>query len=653
MKQKSYAVVLPCLAGLLVAVPLAAQIAPSQGPFIVEGNLAGVSLRPVVGGLANPVAVTHTGMAGDARLFVTLQDGRVVIVDNGQVRAQPFLDVRDRVLSGGERGLLSIAFHPDYADNGFFYANYTDSGSGGDTVISRFAVTNDPNRADPGSERKLLGIDQPFSNHNGGQLQFGPDGYLYVGMGDGGAGNDPNCFAQKGDELLGKLLRLDVDQSTNAAPFHGIPLDNPFRGPGNPRDEIWASGLRNPWRFSFDRLTGDLWIGDVGQGAREEIDFQPAGSLGGENYGWKTMEGTLCQSRDACPASTPACNASAYTPPVLEYAHPTGCSVTGGYVYRGARFPQLRGTYLFGDLCSGIVYAAARQGGNLGVRRLAQTAEFLTAFGEDKDGELYLVTLGGTLFALEGPSPAPSGSDEVGLFEPPGSRFHLKAANTAAAAIKSFRFGAKNSGWLPIAGDWNGDGKDTIGFWDPQARTFRLKNALKGGASDVVLAVSPPAADMLPVAGDWNGDGRDTVGLYDPATARFYLKDTLSGSGFDVQRTFGASSELLPVAGDWDGDGRDGVGVFNPTTSFFQLTNSLVDGQPIHFTFGFAFPHDNRRQPVAGDWNGDGIDTVGTYETATRTFRLTNQQAGTTPQITFRFGQRRAGWLPLAGDWGL
>ncbi|HRC86394.1 MAG TPA: PQQ-dependent sugar dehydrogenase, partial [Thermoanaerobaculia bacterium] len=240
--------------------------------------------------LSRPVAITH---AGDDRLFVTLQGGRVVILERGLLRSEPFLDIEDRVSCCGEQGLLSVAFHPLYSQNGFFFADYT--GAGGETVISRFSVSPaDANRALATSEKVLLRIPQPFANHNGGQLQFGPDGYLYVGMGDGGSGFDPQCRAQDDSSLLGKLLRLDVDQSPDAPPYHGIPATNPFRGAGAPLDEIWAKGLRNPWRFSFDRQSGDLYLGDVGQNSQEEIDRQPAGSAGGENYGWKLLEGDLC-----------------------------------------------------------------------------------------------------------------------------------------------------------------------------------------------------------------------------------------------------------------------------------------------------------------------------------------------------------------------
>jgi glucose/arabinose dehydrogenase len=619
---------------------------PAKDVFNVAGTLNGVRVQLLLSDLDNPVAVTH---AGDGRLFITLRPGRIVIFQGGALLPQPFLDLTDRVGSSGfEQGLLSVAFHPRYGENGFFFVNYTNKS--GNTVVERYQVSaGNPNQADPASRRTLLTIEQPFNNHNGGQLQFGPDGYLYIGMGDGGAAFDPECRAQKTNTLLGKILRIDVDQNVNSAPFYGIPADNPFRGAGDPPDEIWATGVRNPWRFTFDRQTGDLWIGDVGQAQREEIDFHPAGSAGGQNYGWKVMEGTRCSRRDACPDSVPVCDSAAYTDPVLEYDHETGCSVTGGYVYRGASLPQLRGTYFFGDFCTGQIWAAARQGDGFVVRRLAETTGSLTSFGEDQAGELYIVTLTGRLFRLEGG--ARIEADRVGLFDPTSSRFQLKETNTQGGRVQNVRFGPRRNRWTPLAGDWDGDGDDTIGFYDPEASTFRLKNVLQGGGSDILLTVDPPSGNVVAVVGDWDGDGDDTVGLYDRTTGIFHLKNSLTGSGFDLTwrlEVAGVSnSGLLPLAGDWDGDGADTVGVYNPGTSIFYLDHAREDALPsLEFQFG------NRGSlPVAGDWDGDGHDGIGLYEPRSATFRLKNALSAGSATATFRFGPRRGGWLPIAGAW--
>ncbi len=372
-----------------------------------------ISLEPLVTGLAQPTAIAH---ARDARLFLTLQRGRIVVFENGAVRPTPFLDVTPLVSCCGERGLLGLAFHPRYEENGLFFVNYTNTA--GNTVVARYRASSaDPNVADAASGVTLLLIPQPFANHNGGNLAFGPDGYLYIGMGDGGSANDPMCAGQRDDTLLGKMLRIDVDVNGGTAPFYGIPPDNPFAAPGGARDEIWAKGLRNPWRYSFDRATGDLFIADVGQGQREEIDFQPAGSAGGQNYGWKMMEGTLCTgAASGCPTGVPACSAPGLTLPILEYSHASGdCSVTGGYVYRGRMNPRFTGTYFYGDYCTGRIWGATRTGTAWTTRLFAQRASNLTTFGEDAAGELYLATEAGVLARVVDSNPmAPT----VTLVEP-------------------------------------------------------------------------------------------------------------------------------------------------------------------------------------------------------------------------------------------
>ncbi len=344
-----------------------------------------VTLQRLPGDLFSPVAITH---AGDSRLFITQQIGTVVIWDGTRMLSTPFLDIRNLVSSGGERGLLSVAFHPQYATNGFFFVNYTNTN--GNTVIARYHVSADPNRADPASARQILFIEQPFANHNGGQLQFGPDGYLYIGMGDGGSGGDPGNRAQSLSTLLGKMLRIDVDSDT-----YRSPVTNPFMNNTAARPEIWAYGMRNPWRFSFDRATGDLWIADVGQGDWEEIDFQPRASIGGENYGWRRMEGTHCFN----PPSN--CDTGNLVLPVIEYDHSNGaCSVTGGYVYRGAAFPRLQGMYIYGDYCNGKIWGAMRTGSTVTVRELLDTQFLISTFGEDVNGELYVGNHSGSVFRV-------------------------------------------------------------------------------------------------------------------------------------------------------------------------------------------------------------------------------------------------------------
>lgn len=339
-----------------------------------------IELQDYATGFTRPTAIRH---AGDDRLFIVQQNGIIRIIDGaGQTLATPFLNIDARVGStGNEQGLLGIAFHPSFPDSNYFYVNYTDNA--GDTRVSRFTVTANPNIADPDSEVNLMFVDQPFSNHNGGDIHFGPDGYLYIGLGDGGSGGDPGNRSQNPMLLLGKMLRIDV----NGAPY-AIPPTNPFFGSTSVANEIWAIGLRNPWRFSFDRLTGDLWIGDVGQDVWEEIDFQAASSAGGENYGWRCYEGNAAYNTSGC---GPVGN---YIPPVAVHDHTNagGCSITGGYVYRGSQYPDLYGHYLYTDYCTGRIWSLTPNGVGGWIKKelLNAVNNDLSAFGEDVNGELYL-----------------------------------------------------------------------------------------------------------------------------------------------------------------------------------------------------------------------------------------------------------------------
>ncbi|MFN2291671.1 MAG: PQQ-dependent sugar dehydrogenase [Anaerolineae bacterium] len=355
---------------------------PTAGP--ADPTQVRLELETVVSNLDRPLGIVHAG-DGSGRLFILEKPGRIRILRSDALEDRPFLDLTDRVgSSGSEQGLLGLAFHPNYADNGRLFTNYTDRN--GDTVISQFLVSDDPDRAEPGSEQVLLTLDQPAANHNGGHLAFGPDGYLYIGTGDGGAAGDQFGNGQNARTLLGAMLRLDID---SAQPY-AIPGDNPFVGDDAARDELWAIGLRNPWRYSFDRLTGDLYIADVGQNTYEEVNRQPASSAGGENYGWPIMEGLHCFPADG------ACDQSGLVLPVHEYDHSQGCSVTGGYVYRGQRYPVLQGIYLFGDYCSGIIWGMAAAGGDSWrTAKLLQTDARISSFGEDEAGELYLVDIAG------------------------------------------------------------------------------------------------------------------------------------------------------------------------------------------------------------------------------------------------------------------
>lgn len=337
-----------------------------------------------------PVELTHA-KDGSGRLFIVEQRGTIRILKNGKLSKKHFLDIRERVTNGGEKGLLGLAFHPEFSKTRRFFVNYTSAKKGLHTVISEFTVGNNPEEADETSERILLTISQPFSNHNGGKIAFGPDNYLYIGMGDGGAANDPEGSGQDLSTLLGKMLRIDVDKKSGRKPY-AIPPDNPFISEANAVPEIFAFGLRNPWRFSFDNTTGLLYVGDVGQNAREEINVIRKG----RNYGWNIMEGTVCT-----PRVNPKCNKKGLDLPIHDYPRSEGTVVVGGYVYRGKAIPGLSGTYIFGDFGNGRIWGLEYDGNKVTHHRLLFNTDLsISALGNDEEGELYVVGLGGEVLKI-------------------------------------------------------------------------------------------------------------------------------------------------------------------------------------------------------------------------------------------------------------
>ncbi|QQS08197.1 MAG: PQQ-dependent sugar dehydrogenase [Phycisphaerales bacterium] len=405
-----------------------AYLAASLSLLIAAPTLAQITATPIATGLSQPVGFYHVP-ADATRGFIVEQSGRIRIYDMiaGTVLPTPYLDISTIISSGGERGLLGLAFHPDFQSNGFFYINYTNTV--GNTVIARYtATTPAANTANPASALILRTITQDFANHNGGHLAFGPDGMLYVAMGDGGSANDPNARAQNNASLLGKILRLDVnDLSATDGDATCIPDNNPFRGAGDPLDEIWAKGMRNPWKFSFDRANGNLWIGDVGQAAFEEIDFQPAvqlanpadgnstilnaATVAGRNYGWRCMEGNSCTGLSGC-----ICGDTALTGPIHAVSHAGGvCSITGGIVYRGSAIPAIQGQYFYADYCANWVRSFPATGAVPTAGDITDWTSLLTgvgsivAFGEDLAGEMYIVSIAGTIYKVEPPPPPACG----------------------------------------------------------------------------------------------------------------------------------------------------------------------------------------------------------------------------------------------------
>jgi glucose/arabinose dehydrogenase len=371
------------IAALLLALGCGGSGDP-QPPIDTELEL---QLQQVATGLSGPVYVTSP--PGDARLFIVEQPGRIRIVQNGQLIATPFLDIISRVGSGGERGMLSVAFHPQYSANGFFYVYFT--ATNGDIRIERFRVSSNPNVADPASSKLILGVPHTRGNHNGGLALFGPDGMLYLGLGDGGGGGDPDRNGQNANTLLGALLRIDV----NTGDPYSIPAGNPFIGRSDARGEIWAIGLRNPWRFAFDPQGGNLYVADVGQGDREEVNVVSA-TRAGVNYGWNIMEGSVCYNASSC-------DRQGLELPAVEYRHlGNACSVTGGFVYRGSAIPELAGHYFYGDYCAGFVKSFRYENGAATDERTWELGNIgnVTSFGQDAAGELYITAGNGVVYRI-------------------------------------------------------------------------------------------------------------------------------------------------------------------------------------------------------------------------------------------------------------
>lgn len=432
----------------------ASRILSALGIFLIGISIAtaDIALQQVATGLPDVTNIVNAG-DGSGRLFITLQGGKIVVYDGTQVLSTPFLDISSLVSCCGEQGLLGLAFHPDFKNNGYFFVDYTNQGGVGNTVVARFTAAKSSVSAPyfdtvvPFSEVILLTITQPYANHNGGNLNFGPDGYLYVSSGDGGSGGDPQDNGQNLKTLLGKILRLDVN-----APAPYIPASNPFVGNPKAMPEIWAYGLRNPWKTSFDRQTGDFFIGDVGQNNWEEVDFQPAGSAGGQNYGWRKMEGRHCYNPSI------NCNDGTLTFPILEYDHNDGrCSITGGYRYRGTEAADLYGAYIYGDYCSGQIFAANQScSGNWNSKEILKSGLSITAFGEDENGELYVAN-------------HPGGDGEI-----------YKIVGSPSVEFSDDFEDNDVTDWMFTKGTWSGIAGNLIGTTSKKADAFPM---LFGGCS--------------------------------------------------------------------------------------------------------------------------------------------------------------------------
>ena len=514
----------PCQCGARTRIAACVLLVASVFAMVAPAAALEVALVPFAAGLDQPDNIAN---AGDARLFVLEQPGVIRIVEpDGSVLPTPFLDISSRVSCCGEQGLLGLAFDPGYAANGRFYVDYTDNA--GNTQVSRFSVTANPDVADPNGEVGILSVVQPFSNHNGGDLQFGPDGYLYISLGDGGSGGDPQGNGQNGQTLLGKILRIDVD---GGSPY-AIPADNPFVGDPGTLDEIWALGLRNPWRFSFDRSTGDLFIADVGQASREEVDFQPAASGGGQNYGWRCYEGNAAYDLTGCgPAGD-------YVFPIHDYTHADGCAITGGFVYRGSQFPALLGHYLFADYCSGKLWALSPDGGGgWNVDDVGQFPINFTSFGEDAAGEIYAAAQAGAIYHVQATVPAPAcpPTPAGGCSEPGKSLLLLKAPGDPARRRLLWK-------WL------KGPATAQADFGDPAAGATAVGLCLYDGTQSLVAAAGVAAVTGWKTLGDRGFEYRDPAAAGD-GVSKIVLRGGDAGKSKILVKAKGANLPLpaLPL----------------------------------------------------------------------------------------------------------
>ena len=585
---------------------------------------------------------------GSGRIFVVQQGGQIRVFLPGSRDSLQFIDLSSKISAGGERGLLGLTFHPDFATNGKFYVNYTATGSG-TTVVAEYKTmtgNGNSNTGDPNSERILFQVPQPFSNHNGGMVEFGPDGYLYIGMGDGGSGNDPGNRAQNRSLLLGKMLRIDPN---SVSPAYAIPPTNPFTGAGTARcdngsttpgttcQEIWTIGMRNPWRWSFDRSNGSHWVADVGQGALEELDIV----TGGGNYGWRVYEGNQCTNLDPS-----LCIPGNYQMPFYQYSHSSGrCSVTGGYVYRGTQGSLPDGAYVFGDYCSGEIWYWYNDQAVL----IENTPRNVYAFGEDELGEIYVCYGNGQIdkivrakassdfdgdlktdlavyrpgetnwyirnssngsvtvrqFGLAADVPTPDDFDgdnisDIAVFRPSDGNWYYLESGTGS--FKALHFGA--TGDIPAAGDFDGDRKSDPTVFRPATGVWYTLRTTDGGFSATAFGLDGD----IPQAADFDGDGRTDIAVFRPATGVWYSLNSLNG-GFNAT-PFGLNGDI-PVAGDRDGDGKADISVFRPSTGVWYALQSFNGSLRIE---GWGLDGD---VPVLADYDGDGKDDIAVFRPST------------------------------------
>ena len=614
-------------------------------------------------GFTGPVAFVQDPTDRTVQLVVE-QGGRIRAVKNGVVLSPDFLNLTAAIASDGERGLLGLAFSPDYALTGRLFVNFTDTA--GNTIIARFRRST-PLLADASSRfdfRWPSGqrfIAQPYANHNGGHLAFGPDGFLYIGLGDGGSGGDPENRAQNPAELLGKMLRIDVNVPDGDPIGYRVPPTNPFvsGGPAGTLPEIWGFGLRNPWRYNFDdparRGTGALVIGDVGQSAWEEVDYEPPGR-GGRNYGWSRFEGSNSYNPSIVPATSPVVD------PIHQYDHGTGDSITGGYVYRGCGLgPSYQGRYFFADFVQGRVWSIGLViNPSTGEAQKTNLIEHTTAlggrsvlgnvssFGLDAAGELYVVNYSaGTILKLLGAGTAArpgdfdcDGRSDVTVYRPSNGTWYVVQSGTNNSAHADYQWGISTD--IPVPADYDGDGETDLAVFRPATGSWYV--LLSGTNFSTFVSFQWGVSSDKPVPGDYDGDGKTDVAVYRPATGVWYVLRSTSNSTTFVSYQWGVSTDV-PVASDYDGDGKTDVAVYRATTgSWYVLLSTTNSMMFTSYQWGVSTD-----VPVPSDYDGDGKTDVAVYRPGTGVWYILQSTTNSTNYVSYQWGVSTD--IPVPGDY--